>query len=243
MKIRIVNWKKHNHKRSDGRKYSWFKLQNDFILSSECFRLDAHEVKIWLYLLSLASSQNTDEPQWDASHMSVVLQCASSDIPVALKKFKDFGWIDTFRRPVGNPGGSPRIEQNRIEKKEIYKESIEPIGSHPNEFGMDHPLVELWNTKSNAGLPKVKTVGRKRARQLAAAWKEFGPEHWLAAIVAGNGLPFYNGDNDRKWKMDFDYFIREGVSTKLIEQFESNKLKQEKQEKHYDDGRYEFKDF
>lgn len=125
----------------------------------------------------------------------------------------------------------------------MSSQAIEPTGSHPTGVGMDHPLVELWNTEANARLPRVRSVGRKRARQLAAAWKEFGREHWLAAITAANGLPFYNGVNDRNWKMDFDYFIREGKSTKLIEQFESNKPQQQQLEENPYDGKAEIKDF
>lgn len=131
MKIRVVNWNKHNHKRSGGKAYPWFKLYNNFLSSPECFSLTSDEKVTWIAILSLASEKNTEFVWLDAEFFSVRYKISSSQLSVAIRKFKKFGWIDTLRQRLANKPASLELDENRIRVHESEKDF--PPSASPTE--------------------------------------------------------------------------------------------------------------
>lgn len=62
----------------------------------------------------------------------------------------------------------------------------------------------------------TRTLTDQRKNKLNARLNELGPETLKRAMDYLLGSPFHNGDNDRKWKWDIDFLIR---NTEQVERF------------------------
>jgi hypothetical protein len=93
MLIQIVNWAGYNP-RADLKHTNWFRIEADIATSRKLFGLDAEQRWFWVYLLSLAASQNKGgqidaEPRYLA-HFSMVTE---SKCIVALEQIQAAGLI------------------------------------------------------------------------------------------------------------------------------------------------------
>lgn len=79
--------------------------------------------------------------------------------------------------------------------------------------------VETWNlTAEAARLPKVQHLTEARSRATAKRLAECGGiEGWQAALAKVAASPFLCGDNDRGWRANFDFMIRQSSFTKIME--------------------------
>lgn len=84
-----------------------------------------------------------------------------------------------------------------------------------------HPLAELWNAGvSNTRLPKVASFSRngRRFKSAQARWEENSdPNFWVGVIQRVTQSRFCLGENDRKWKANFDWLIRPDSASKILE--------------------------
>lgn len=77
-------------------------------------------------------------------------------------------------------------------------------------------VISTWN--GCAHVPKIKELSAPRKKSLAARLSEpFFKENWKAAIERICKSPFCRGENDRRWKADFDWFVRPGTVAKVCE--------------------------
>jgi hypothetical protein len=85
----------------------------------------------------------------------------------------------------------------------------------PNK-GVDE-VVSFWNSKP--ALPRVAVLSDTRKEKLRVRLKsQFFVENWRAAIDKLVTSPFCTGSNDRGWKADIDWFIKDDtVVAKIIE--------------------------
>ena len=79
-------------------------------------------------------------------------------------------------------------------------------------------IKELYNTTCE-NLPKVKVVSETRKKHIKARWKQFNHDLATFEELFGNvkNSKFLNGDNDRKWKPDFDWLMNEANMAKVLE--------------------------
>ncbi len=79
--------------------------------------------------------------------------------------------------------------------------------------------VESWNRLAKEiGLAEVQRITPKRRASCRARLRECGGmKGWLAALGKIRDSPFLRGRNDRGWRADFDFVIREGSFTKIME--------------------------
>ena len=67
------------------------------------------------------------------------------------------------------------------------------------------------------------SVTATRKKHLAARWRDPGwRENWQQALELAASMPFFRGDNDRGWRITFDFFIRPDSVAKIIEGNYSN---------------------
>lgn len=69
-------------------------------------------------------------------------------------------------------------------------------------------ITELWNLMAEKhGLPKVQVLTPKRKQRIKICW-ELLPDinKWKIAINEVPKDPFNRGENERKWKANFDWF-------------------------------------
>ena len=80
-----------------------------------------------------------------------------------------------------------------------------------------NPLKDIWN--ENCGkLPKVRALRGRRATMAKARWdSNKDNEYWIEVVKKMSESPFLNGENDRGWKADFDFFVRPDTQDKVLE--------------------------
>ena len=76
-----------------------------------------------------------------------------------------------------------------------------------------------WNSVAGAvGLAKITALSGERPTHLRTRLKELGSlGEWLAAVNAIRDQPFLFGQNDRKWRANFDWFVKPGNFSKVVE--------------------------
>ena len=107
---------------------------------------------------------------------------------------------------------TPEIEKEKEKEKE--KELELPAAER-----MDYKhITELYHSNC-PGLPKVRDLTDNRKKTLKA-WGDINEMTEVFEIVSGSR--FLNGDNDRKWKADFDWIIKPANRVKILEGKYSN---------------------
>ena len=77
--------------------------------------------------------------------------------------------------------------------------------------------VDMWNTFAGQhGLCQIRTLTDSRRAALKARLKE-GLQTWAKAIEMIGESPFCLGENDRKWRANFDFLVRASSFTKVLE--------------------------
>jgi len=80
-------------------------------------------------------------------------------------------------------------------------------------------IVELWNSAaSQHGFPKISRLSEVRKTALRKRLVELGGiEGWQAMLEIIAKSPFLLGENDRGWKISFDFVLRPQKLTALME--------------------------
>lgn len=94
---------------------------------------------------------------------------------------------------------------------------ITPKGVTPNKVLED--AIAGWNDMAAvAGLAGVQRLTEPRRRALKARLAEAGGiEGWLAMLERVRDSSFLTGGNDRGWRADFDFVVKESNFTKIME--------------------------
>lgn len=103
-------------------------------------------------------------------------------------------------------------KESKVNKRKEKKEKENPPPSSAPPF-----LVDLWNTVST-NLPKVVSCSGKRLARCNRVIKEHPDRsywEWLFAKV--NSSPFLIGKNNRGWRADFDWVLKEDNRVKILE--------------------------
>ena len=100
-------------------------------------------------------------------------------------------------------------------------------GDEEEDVRVDTVLImKKWNELPES-IPKIMTLGKntKRYKSLKSRVEEFGEDNVLRAINNVSRSNFLQGDNNRKWTVDFDWFIRPNNFIKVLEGNYENKDK------------------
>lgn len=82
-------------------------------------------------------------------------------------------------------------------------------------------FIEKWNS---LGLNKLINIKNKRLKQLKARIKEYGVDKVLLAIDNIKNSDFLQGNNERGWVVDFDWFLKPNNFIKVLEnKYKNNK--------------------
>ncbi len=123
---------------------------------------------------------------------------------VALKLVSDVGKDDG--RANGNGAGA------------FSEPCVQSVVGLPKKLG--ERFVEEWNAiAKKAGIPGVVSIsnGTRKLAICARRKDEFWVENWQEAMDRIPKSPFLCGENDRGWKANVDWFLREGTVQKLME--------------------------
>jgi len=71
MKIEILNWTTYNP-RTDSKKPTWFRLENDIATGPGFFELDCEQKWLWVVILSLVSQKNGQEIEYNSKYVKQI---------------------------------------------------------------------------------------------------------------------------------------------------------------------------
>lgn len=85
-------------------------------------------------------------------------------------------------------------------------------------------VFDGWNAMAEASkIPQCLVLSDKRKRSLISRLNDyFFESNWRSALVIISNSKFCNGENDRKWKASFDWFIQPDTVAKTMEGKYSN---------------------
>lgn len=104
---------------------------------------------------------------------------------------------------------SPNKNKKRIEDNKNIKEENR------------NKVVEIYHTYCT-NLPQVQKLTDKRNKSIDNFLKEFSIEQLETICKTANNSEFLTGNNDRKWKADFDFLMRTDKATAILEGKYSN---------------------
>lgn len=112
---------------------------------------------------------------------------------------------------------TPEIEIELELNKEIEIELKEPPAPYEK-------IKELFNSTC-ISYSNIKTLSKNRKTAIKARWKqyEYKLEVFEELFQLAEGSAFLKGDNNRGWKADFDWFIKEDNMAKVLEGKYDNK--------------------
>jgi hypothetical protein len=100
-------------------------------------------------------------------------------------------------------------------EKENKEKKIGANAPHPSDrekaFGNWNKIAEANNLKKAVGMSK------ERQKKLDARLKEVGIKGWNQALTNLEDMPFCLGENDRGWKVTFDWMLSPSNLVKIIE--------------------------
>lgn len=125
----------------------------------------------------------------------------------------------------GDPAPCPDKEKSPEPSKEnnpYPEENPSPAkaGSAPlsDEKSISAALAAYNQIALTAGWPKVIKLTTKRRMQLRGRLVDAGGvDGWRQALLAGSRAPFLTGSNDRGWRADIDFFLRQDKFLKTLE--------------------------
>lgn len=122
---------------------------------------------------------------------------------------------EDFRRLFieGSPKPSRRVAPNRIE------ENKNRIRIEKEEKRIE--VKEIYNSTCT-NLSQVQKLTEKREKAIDNFLKEFTKEQFRQICEIANNSDFLTGNNERKWKADFDFLMRVDKATSVLEGKYSN---------------------
>lgn len=86
-------------------------------------------------------------------------------------------------------------------------------------------IVKIYNAICT-NLPQVQKITEKREKAIDKLLKEFSIEKFEEICKKANASDFLTGNNDRKWKADFDFLMRTDKALSVLEgKYSQNKPK------------------
>lgn len=76
--------------------------------------------------------------------------------------------------------------------------------------------METYNTYCT-NLPQVQKLTEKRNKAIDKFLKEFSKEQFEEICKIANDSLFLTGDNERRWKADFDFLMRTDKAIAILE--------------------------
>lgn len=108
-------------------------------------------------------------------------------------------------------------EEFKTEDENIkYKSSGLKKGeaAHKADINQLEQITKMWNSLE---VSKIISIKNNRLKAVNARIREFGIERLLETIESINRSSFLKGNNDRKWTITFDWFIKSANFIKVLE--------------------------
>ncbi len=133
-----------------------------------------------------------------------------STVSKLLSQLKEYGYINI--ELIRNK------ETKQVEKRIITLLTNSPIGIVKNDnppmdkkdskeyYKYSNIIKEYYNSKNC--FPKIIKMTKNRKEKMVSRLEEIGYEEFIKAIDIASKSKFLTGKNDKKWKMDFDWLVK-----------------------------------
>lgn len=195
--LSVANWEQFQHYKD--RTPPWIKLHREILDDYEFSCLQdaskAHLMLIWV-LASQLENKIPNDPKWVKNKLGVV-----DDI--------DFNELIEKGFLVLASDASKPLAKCSLETEEDKETDKEEEGT----------AVDLYNeVAKRIEIPIAQKISDTRKRNLRARLKDCGGlEGWRSALEKLEASEFCQGKNDKGWKADFDFLVRESSFIKLME--------------------------
>lgn len=228
MFVTINSWTKHN--RNDVKNPTWFKVKNTITEDDDLYNLTAEEFKAWIHILCLASKKQDARVFINFESAERKANIKKESFESAIKKLEELQMITvdvtcTLRgRYVDVSLEERRREENNT--CDLPDDKPQADGGLVDGKGKLTPqgLFEMWNDLAHPTLSRAMKLTTDRRSRIVARLKEYPePEFWHDAITQINTSKFclgqvpVTGNRSKAWVADFDWLIKPGTATKLIE--------------------------
>jgi len=95
----------------------------------------------------------------------------------------------------------------RETSKPEEKEEKSPLVSRQRDIPPTHPFAQIWQ-EQHGPLPGIIRLTPDRLRNCRLRERQYTPEEFREAVIRCRASPFLYGVNDRGWKANFDFLIR-----------------------------------
>jgi hypothetical protein len=104
------------------------------------------------------------------------------------------------------------------DKPPITTKSSEAKASSEKRILLPEHVLGEWNkVAERCGLAKPRRLDPNRMRKLKARIREHPLEDWFEVFDAIERTPWMHGDNDRGWRINFDFILEPSKFNKLLE--------------------------
>lgn len=224
-------WNRFTIRQKDIRKATWFAFDNSIFYDSRFYDFTPSEFKAFIYMMCEASRQlNNGAFELNAEHF--IRNCRVSDrctdrgvhivsdrecLDVLDRCYKKLKKLQVLEQVRGRGQYAGRPLELELEEEGEEEEELEKKEQAPGRAKALPPLASFWN--ENCGnLPKVKACGKDRTRKAELRLKEKPDlQYWAQVISILKASDFCNGKNERGWRADFDFLLREETANKALE--------------------------
>lgn len=239
MQVEIVNWEKFNP-RKDLKSSSWLRLENTFCTHPDFFDLTNDQKMVWIFMLCEASRKQAATITINTNMVAAILKVESCLVTETIQAFEIKGLVTlrprdahvtrtTRARNTLATGRDARVSRCRPtnERTTLLDSLAADDGTNvPSEAAASPPspreLAELWNTHSS---PAQRKVALKTFKGGSIRWKHAKARlaenndltYWASVIDRIAASPFCNGENNRGWVANFDFFVRPDTHVKTLE--------------------------
>ena len=118
----------------------------------------------------------------------------------------------TIRRVVGEESTTAHPRKGRESK------GMESKGREGRERAVPACPAQEITSQFNSTFGMKCQLTRKRHGQLRARWQDaWWRDNWRTALERAGPSRFLNGDNDRGWKIDLEFFLKPDTAAKILE--------------------------
>lgn len=143
-----------------------------------------------------------------------------------LRRMLEYGRKKEINRENGRLGGRPKKTETKPNglqsetevkaKKTKGKESKGKKNKVKEIKEKENKIKEIYNSTCT-NLPEIQKITEKREKAIDKFLQEFTEEQFQEICSIANNNPFLTGNNDRKWKADFDFLMRIDKATSILE--------------------------
>lgn len=209
--MRVKDWQKFQHFKN--RRPPWIKLYRDILDDPDWHDLDPFDSKVLVMLWLLASEYDGALPCM--RKVAFRLRLPEDQILSAISRLSH--WITQDDITAISGGYQDDTPEGETEGETEGEKS--PAQSKIAPCPYDE-IIEAYHRNLPA-LPQVFKLTPARKKAVQARWREDPahrePDFWDAFFQQAASQPFLLGDNQRGWKADFEWLMKQGNFWKVVE--------------------------